>query len=70
VILTHCFTEHGTCDQSSNCTVREPLRKVHEAILDVLNRFTINDLAESQTIKLTPAPMPLNPVSTSVHQEI
>jgi hypothetical protein len=50
--------------------VREPLRKVHEAILDVLNRFTINDLAESQTIKLTPAPLPLNPVSASVHQEI
>ena len=21
VILTHCFTEHGTCDQSENCTV-------------------------------------------------
>lgn len=70
VILTHCFTEHGTCDQSTNCTVREPLRKVHEAILDVLNRFTINDLAESQKIKLTPAPVPLNPASAAVHQEI
>ena len=47
VILTHCFTEHGTCDQSASCTVREPLRRVHEAILEVLNRFTITDLAES-----------------------
>jgi Rrf2 family protein len=75
VILTNCFTEHGTCDQSDNCTVREPLRKVHEAILDVLNRFTITDLAESKTMKLTPAPVPLNqaplnPAPTSLHQEI
>ena len=54
VILTHCFTEHGTCDQSESCTVREPLRRVHEAILDLLDRFTITDLAESPAVKLTP----------------
>ena len=54
VILTHCFTEHGTCDQSDNCTVREPLRRVHEAILDLLNGFTITDLAEPPAMKLTP----------------
>ena len=70
VILTHCFTEHGTCDQSDNCTVREPLRKVHEAILDVLNRFTITDLAESRTLKLTPLPVPLNPAAARLHQEV
>ncbi len=62
VILTHCFTEHSTCDQSDNCTVREPLRRVHEAILDVLDRFTITDLAEPAAVKLTPLPIPLNPV--------
>lgn len=59
VILTHCFTEHGTCDQSDSCTVREPLRRVHEAILDLLSKFTINDLAESPVVKLTPLPLPL-----------
>ncbi len=53
VILTHCFTEHGTCDQSDQCTVREPLRKVHEAILELLNGFTITDLAEPAPVKLT-----------------
>ena len=61
VILTHCFTEHGTCDQSENCTVREPLRRVHEAILELLDGFTITDLAESPAVKLTPLPTPLNP---------
>ncbi len=62
VILTHCFTEHGTCDQSDNCTVREPLRRVHEAILELLHKFTISDLAESPVAQLTPMPIPLNPV--------
>jgi hypothetical protein len=33
--------------------VREPLRRVHEAILDLLNRFTISDLAEPAAPKLT-----------------
>ncbi len=69
VILTHCFTEHGTCDQSENCTVREPLRRVHEAILELLDRFTITDLAESPAVKLTPLPTPLHPakLATKVH---
>src|SRR5690242_6864752 len=45
IILTTCFTKHGHCDQSEKCTVREPLKKVHEAIIDLLNRITISDLA-------------------------
>jgi Rrf2 family protein len=64
VILTHCFTEHGTCDQSDNCTVREPLRKVHEAILALLHNFTIADLASDSEdaapiVKLTQLQVPL-----------
>jgi Rrf2 family protein len=66
VILTHCFTEHGTCDQSESCTVREPLRRVHEAILELLNNFTITDLAESPVVQLTPPPVPLNTVRTGI----
>ena len=70
VILTHCFTEHGTCDQSENCTVREPLRRVHEAILELLHRFTINDLAESPAVRLTQLPGVLNPPAAQVHHGI
>ncbi|HCC59511.1 MAG TPA: transcriptional regulator [Solibacterales bacterium] len=40
-ILTACFTAHGACDQSETCTVREPLRRVHEAILGLLADMTI-----------------------------
>ena len=42
IILTHCFTEHAdheTCDQSTLCPVREPLRKVHEGILTLLSEY-------------------------------
>jgi Rrf2 family protein len=44
IILTHCFTEHTECDQSGRCPVREPLRKVHEPILGLLENISISDL--------------------------
>jgi Rrf2 family protein len=68
VILTHCFTEHGTCEQSENCTVREPLRRVHEAILELLNRFTITDLAETPAIRLTQLAAVMHPKGDRAHQ--
>lgn len=46
IILTSCFTDHGECDLSDNCTVREPLRKVHEGILRLLDSITISDLTD------------------------
>jgi Rrf2 family protein len=45
-LLTSCFTEHGACDHSERCTVREPLRKVHEAILGLLETIKISDMSE------------------------
>ena len=72
VILTHCFTEHGVCEQSEKCTVREPLRRVHEGILELLHNFTITDLAESPSVKLTQLQGPLrmaelNPAGSQGH---
>jgi Rrf2 family protein len=49
IILTHCFTDHGGCNQSGTCTVREPLRKVHEGILNLLGGISIWDLARDET---------------------
>jgi Rrf2 family protein len=48
VLLTSCFTAHGDCDQSEMCTVREPLRKVHEAILHMLGTITISDISKDE----------------------
>jgi Rrf2 family protein len=48
IILTNCFTAHGECDQSEKCNVREPLRKVHEGILSLLNTITISDMSKDE----------------------
>jgi Rrf2 family protein len=48
IILTTCFTAHGRCDQSEKCTVREPLRKVHEAIVHLLDRITISEMSSDK----------------------
>ena len=48
IILTACFTEHGACEQSEKCTVREPLRRVHEGILNLLNTITISDMSRDE----------------------
>jgi Rrf2 family protein len=48
ILLTACFTEHGGCDQSEKCTVREPLRKVHESILRLLAGISISDLTQDE----------------------
>src|SRR6266852_3194452 len=48
IILTSCFTEHGQCEQSEKCPVREPLRKVHEGILQLLNTINISDMSKDE----------------------
>lgn len=51
VLLASCFHDDEGCDQSSTCTVKEPLRKVHEGILRLLESISISDLAHD-TIRI------------------
>ena len=46
LMITSCVTSHGNCDQSNTCTVREPLRKVNESILQVLRAVSISQMSE------------------------
>jgi Rrf2 family protein len=46
VLITSCVTNHGTCDASDRCSVREPLRRVNESILRVLSNVTISQMSE------------------------
>lgn len=46
VLITSCVTSHGNCDATSKCSVREPLRRVNESILQVLNTVTIAQMSE------------------------
>lgn len=49
VFLASCFHGGAECDQQSTCTVKEPLRKVHEGILTLLANISILDLATDLT---------------------
>src|SRR6516225_3887793 len=46
VLITSCVTSHGNCDASSKCSVREPLRRVNESILNVLGTVAIAQMSE------------------------
>src|SRR6266576_4029106 len=46
VLITSCVTSHGNCDAASKCSVREPLRRVNDSILNVLGTVTIAHMSE------------------------
>ena len=46
LFITSCITHRGECEQTSRCTVREPLQKVSLAIEEVLSKVTIFELAQ------------------------
>jgi Rrf2 family protein len=57
VILTDCFSERGGCGHSQRCSVREPLRRVHEGILKLFETTTILDLTRDEEPARVPLPM-------------
>jgi len=48
IILTHCFTDFQNCCISGKCSVRAPLKRVHEGILRLLDSTTIRDLCRPE----------------------
>jgi Rrf2 family protein len=46
VFITSCVTNHGACDATDRCSIKEPLRRVNESIMEVLNTVTIAHLSE------------------------
>jgi FeS assembly SUF system regulator len=48
IFLTSCFTDSEECGLSGKCNVREPLRKVHEGILNLLANISIADMCEDE----------------------
>ncbi len=46
LFITSCKTNHGDCEQTQTCTVREPLRRVNDSILQVLSMVTISQMAD------------------------
>jgi len=46
VVLANCFSENVFCGHSGRCTVRRPLKRIHEGILRLLDSVSIEDLLE------------------------
>ena len=56
LMITSCTTSHGVCEQSNTCTVREPLRKVNDSILEVLRMVSISQMSEDPEGELVGLP--------------
>jgi Rrf2 family protein len=48
VFLTSCFTEHNECGLTDRCNIREPLRKLHESIQQLLAGMSISDMCDEE----------------------
>jgi Rrf2 family protein len=46
IVLANCFTADAHCGHVSRCTVRKPLKKIHEAILRLLSSVSIQDMLQ------------------------
>jgi Rrf2 family protein len=53
--VTACSTDDHNCDQYSKCSVRDPLWKIKNRILDALNTVSVAEMAAESD---TPAPVP------------
>lgn len=63
VTVTACSPEDHRCEQYSRCSVRDPLWRVRNRIVDALNTVTIAELAAESDAAL---PVPPAPVSQMV----
>jgi Rrf2 family protein len=63
VTVTACSTDDHNCDQFSKCSVRDPLWKIKNRILDALNTVSVQEMAQES--EAPPAP-PTHTVSRMV----
>ncbi|MBI4461420.1 MAG: Rrf2 family transcriptional regulator [Acidobacteria bacterium] len=51
LMITSCVTSHGECMQTPRCTVREPLRKVNESIVNALGSLSMAVMASGLELR-------------------
>jgi FeS assembly SUF system regulator len=62
IVLANCFTQDTSCGHSGRCTVRRPLRRIHEGILNLLQSVSIQDMLEDAGMD---APLVVTPPSAA-----
>ncbi len=50
LFITSCVTSHGTCDVATTCSIREPLRRVNDSILEVLEKVKISQMTDESPL--------------------
>jgi FeS assembly SUF system regulator len=51
IVLANCFTQDTSCGHSGRCTVRRPLRRIHEGILQLLENVSIEDMLQDAGVE-------------------
>ncbi len=46
IVLANCFTANSNCGHLSRCTVRRPLKRIHDGILRLLESVSIQDMLQ------------------------
>lgn len=56
IVLANCFTEEAACGHASQCTVRRPLRRIHDGVLRLLDGVSIQDMLIDDGVASPPEP--------------
>jgi Rrf2 family protein len=54
IVLANCFTASKSCGHSDRCTIKKPLRRIHEGILRLLSSVSIQDMLRDSDEDPTP----------------
>lgn len=46
IVLANCFTAGTTCGHSGRCTVKRPLKRIHDGIMRLLESVSIQDMLD------------------------
>ncbi len=62
IVLANCFTSATACGHSDRCTIKKPLRRIHEGILRLLASVSIEDMLRDSEEEL-PGSLPASLVA-------
>jgi Rrf2 family protein len=55
IVLANCFTAGAQCGHSNRCTVKRPLKRIHEGIMRLLDSVSIEDMLDDDLAVEDPA---------------
>ena len=65
IVLANCFTQDAHCGHSDKCTVKRPLKRIHDSILRLLDSVSIQDMLQDVEEQRAPLVSPLVALQTA-----